>query len=269
MNPEKDYKELNRVSWNNKTDAHMKSDFYNLPGFLKGATSLNDIELNLLGDLKGKSVLHLQCHFGQDSISLGRLGANVTGVDLSDKAIDEANKLALKTGISVEFICCDIYDLPNHLDKQFDIVFTSYGTIGWLPDLNKWAAIVSKYLKPSGKFVFVEFHPIVWMFDDDFTKIAYDYFNSGAMVESESGTYADREADISSQYVWWNHSLSEVFKSLIANKIRIDSFDEFDYSPYNCLSHMVEFEPKKFRIKHIEKKMPMVYSLVGTKTADG
>jgi len=267
MNSEKNYIKINKESWNAKTSIHLESEFYNQEGFLKGNTSLNEIELNLLGDIKGKSILHLQCHFGQDSISLSRLGAEVTGVDLSDKAIEAAKELSDKMNSDTVFVCCDIYDLPKYLDKQFDIVFTSYGTIGWLPDLNKWGRIVSKYLKPKGKFVIVEFHPVVWMFDDDFKKIGYNYFNSGAIVETETGTYAEVEAEITQEYVMWNHSISEVLNSLINNNININSFDEFDYSPYNCFKHTIEFEPKKFRIKHLENKIPMVYSIVGTKNS--
>ena len=108
------------------------------------------------------------------------------GVDLSDKAIKSAKQLSKETSSNTTFICCDIYDLPRYLDQRFDIVFTSYGTIGWLPDLNKWAEIISRFLKPNGQFVFVEFHPVVWMFDDNFEKIDYRYFNSGAIIESES-----------------------------------------------------------------------------------
>jgi SAM-dependent methyltransferase len=171
------YIEINRRSWNNRTDTHLASAFYDVPGFLKGNSSLKDIELHLLGDVTGKSILHLQCHFGQDTLSLSRLGATVTGVDLSDKAIENAERLAKETGLPADFICCDIYDLPNYLDTTFDIVFTSYGTIGWLPDLDKWANIIARYLKPDGRFIFVEFHPVVWMFDNDFEKVAYNYFN--------------------------------------------------------------------------------------------
>jgi len=142
MSAENNYIEINKQSWNKKTDAHINSDFYDMPGFLNGNTSLNSIELELLGDITGKEILHLQCHFGQDTISLGRLGAHATGVDLSDNAIAQAKLLTEKTKADAKFICCDIYELPNYLDKQFDIVFTTYGTIGWLPDLNKWASII-------------------------------------------------------------------------------------------------------------------------------
>lgn len=265
MNSEKNYLDINRESWNNKTEVHLKSEFYDLEGFLNGNTSLNDIELNLLGDVTGKSILHLQCHFGQDTISLSRLGAEVTGVDLSDKAIESARQIAKETNADAHFICCDIYDLPNHLDKQFDIVYTSYGTIGWLPDLDKWANIISRYLKPNGQFVFVEFHPVVWMFDDNFGHIGYNYFNSGAIIEKEKGTYADKTADITQEYVMWNHGLGEVINSLLTNGLEIKSLNEFDYSPYNCFNKTIEFAPKKYRIEHLENKIPMVYSVVAGK----
>ncbi|MEJ5052689.1 class I SAM-dependent methyltransferase [Sphingobacterium sp. MYb382] len=259
------YIEINKHSWNNRTDTHLKSDFYNMEGFLKGETSLNPIELELLGDIRGKSILHLQCHFGQDSISLNRLGASVTAVDLSDKAIDSARRIAEETQADVQFICCDLYDLENHLDQQFDIVFTSYGTITWLPDLDKWGKLISKFLKPHGKFVFVEFHPVVWMFDDNFDKIGYNYFNVAPIIETENGTYADKDATISQSYVTWNHSMSEVISSLLNNNLSLAKIQEFDYSPYPTFSHLVEVEPKKYRIKHLDNKIPMVYAIVAEK----
>lgn len=265
MNPENNYIEINKHSWNNRTETHLSSTFYNLEGFLKGESSLNPIELEILGDIKGKSILHLQCHFGQDSISLSRLGAKVTGIDLSDKAIENARRIAKETNSDVEFICCDLYDLEKHLDKQFDIVFTSYGTITWLPDLDKWGKLISRFLKPHGKFVFVEFHPVVWMFDDNFEKIGYNYFNVEAIVETENGTYADKNANISQSYVTWNHSLSEVLSSLLNNSLKLTEIQEYDYSPYDVFSNMIEFQPKKYRIKHLDNKIPMIYSIIAVK----
>ncbi|MEO6819840.1 MAG: class I SAM-dependent methyltransferase [Ginsengibacter sp.] len=265
MNAAENYVEINRQSWNNKVAIHLESAFYDMPAFLSGKTSLNDIELKMLGDIKGKSILHLQCHFGQDSISLNRLGAKVTGVDLSDKAIESAYQIAKETNSDADFICCDIYDLPRHLDKKYDIVFTTYGTIGWLPDLDKWANIIASFLKPGGQFIFVEFHPVVWMFDNNFEKIGYNYFNESAIIETESGTYADKKANLTQELISWNHPVSEVLNSLIKNGLVINSLDEFDYSPYNCFNKMVEFEPKKFRIEKLGNKIPMVYSIVATK----
>src|SRR5690606_29156429 len=228
--------------------------------------SLNQIELDLLKDIKGKSILHLQCHFGQDSISLARMGAKVTAVDFSDKAIDAAKELCTKLGVDVNFLCSDIYELPHILDGQFDIVFTSYGTIGWLPDLQKWAKVVSHYLKNKGEFIFVEFHPVVWMFDDDFSTASYSYFNTGPIVENESGTYADRNAEIQAQNIAWNHGMAEVMQALIDNNLQLRFLEEYDYSPYNCFRHTEEFEPGKFRIRHLQNKLPMLFDLKALKT---
>lgn len=259
------YKEINRQAWNIKTAIHIDSDFYDNDSFLKGRNTLNSIELDMLGDIHGKSILHLQCHFGQDSISLARMGAEVTAVDLSEKAIENARIFSKQLGFDVNFICSDIYDLPEILDQKFDIVFTSYGVIGWLPDLDSWAQLISSYLKPHGKFVFVEFHPLVWIFDEDFRKIAYDYFDTGEIIETFAGTYADRNADISYSEISWNHPLSDVLNSLIGVGIEIKKFDEFDYSPYPCFKNIVEFAKGKYRISHLEHNIPMVYSLLGEK----
>ncbi|MEO1011075.1 MAG: class I SAM-dependent methyltransferase [Bacteroidota bacterium] len=260
-----DYKKINRASWNNKVDIHLSSDFYDQEGFQNGKSSLNTIELELLGNVAHKSVLHLQCHFGQDTISLARMGAHTTGVDLSDRAVQTATQLALKEDADATFICCDLYDLPQHLEGTFDIVFTSYGTIGWLPDMDKWAKVVSHYLNPGGKLVFVEFHPVVWMFDDDFKQVVYPYLNSGPIVETEKGTYADPGADLEQQSVTWNHSIGEVVNSLLQNGLNLSSLDELDYSPYACFRHTEEFAPGKFRIRHLGNRIPMTYAIVAQK----
>lgn len=262
---EENYLDINRQAWNKKTDIHIDSEFYGQKSFLEGKNSLNSIELDLLGNLKGKKVLHLQCHFGQDTISLSRLGAKATGVDLSDKAIDIAKETAQKLGTDTQFINCDIYSLPDYLDEEFDIVFTSYGTIGWLPDLEKWAKVVHRFLKPEGKFLLVDFHPIVWMFDDNFEKIGHNYFKDQPIIEIENGTYADKDAPVSLKTISWNHSISEILNSLIKNDLTIASFDEYDYSPYDCFNKIEEYEPKKYRIKHLANKIPMVYAVVATK----
>ena len=168
MSEQEDYLVKNKAAWNAKTAVHIDSDFYDMPAFMGGETSLKSLELGLLGDVKGKRILHLQCHFGQDSLSLARMGASVVGVDLSDAAIEKARELAAELQLDATFVNCDIYSLKEHLQGEFDLVFTSYGTIGWLPDLNRWAAIVEHYLKPGGSFVMVDFHPVVWMFDNHF-----------------------------------------------------------------------------------------------------
>lgn len=261
METPENYKESNRDSWNQRVEPHLKSDLYDLEGFKKGNTSLNTIELELLGDVTGKSILHLQCHFGQDSLSLARMGANVVGVDLSDKAIDTAQQLNSELGLNAEFVCCDVYDSPNHINQQFDIVFTTYGTIGWLPDMDKWAGVIAHFLKPGGKLVFVEFHPVVWMFDDDFNAVAYNYFNADTIVETSEGTYADRSAPIKTETVSWNHNLAEVMTALINKGLRIELFKEYDYSPYNVFRDTEQVGERQYRLKKMGNKLPMVYAI--------
>jgi SAM-dependent methyltransferase len=266
MNKEDNYLAINKQAWETKTAYHTASGFYDMPGFLAGKNTLNEIELALLGDVRGKTVLHLQCHFGQDTLSFSRMGAQATGVDFSEAAVDKGRELAVQLALDTKFICCDIYSLPDVLNEQFDIVFTSYGTIGWLPDIDKWAAVVSKFLKPGGRFVFADFHPVVWMFDNDFSKVAYKYFKDEAIIEEETGTYADTSADIEYTTIGWNHSLGEILGALLKNGITIAAFNEYDYSPYACFNHLEEFTPGKFRVKHLGNKIPMVYSIVGVKS---
>jgi len=271
--PRANFVNINRHLWNDKVDYHVASPMYNVAGFLSGVDSLNKIESDLLGDVQGKRILHLQCHFGLDSLSLARRGAkHVTGVDFSDRAIEKARELAESTNLtaSTRFICCNIYDLQEHLscdqDELFDIVFTSYGVITWLPDINRWSSLISRYLKSNGVFIIVEFHPILWIFDETFSRIEYSYFNEKVLVSESNGSYADRNAPISNQCVEWNHSLSEIVQSIINHGLRIDSLQEFDYSPYDTFLKTVKTENGFYQIKGLEKKIPMIFALKATKS---
>ncbi len=256
-----DYRKINRELWNAKTEVHFESEFYDVKSFLAGKNSLNAPELQLLGDVAGKSLLHLQCHFGMDTLSLWRMGARVAGVDISDRAIERANELTEKLGAEARFLRSDIYDLPGVLNEAFDLVFTSYGTIGWLPDMDGWAEVIAHFLKPGGTFVIVDFHPVLWMFSEDFRSIKYDYFNTAPLVEEIEGTYADRSAPIKNQAVSWNHSLSEVLGALLKHGLVLELFREYDYSPYNCFENTVEIEPGKYQIRGLEGKIPMMFAL--------
>lgn len=259
------YFEANKEAWNKRTAIHKDSSFYDLDSFKKGKSSLNMIELEGLGDVRGKKILHLQCHFGMDSMSWEREGAIVTGVDLSDAAIALARDIAADLKLQTQFICCNIYDLPEKLDDAFDFVFTSYGTIGWLPDLDKWAIIIAKYLKPGGVFYIADFHPVLWMMDYDFTRIQYNYFNTEVIAEETSGTYTDREAPIRSKEYCWNHPFSEIFTALIGHGLAITEFKEFPYSPYNCFNNLEQGTDGMWRIKGMEEKLPMMYAIKAVK----
>lgn len=260
-----DYLTLNRKAWNRRTELHVISDFYDNKGFIAGRNSLNDIELPLLGDVSGESILHLQCHFGQDTIALARMGAHCTGVDFAERAIEEARKLNEVVGTNVQFVLSDIYDLPNHLKGTFDTVFTSYGTIGWLPDVTKWVEVVNHFMKPGGRFVFVEFHPFVYLYDTQFRQIQYPYFNRGPIVEVAQQTYTGQPERINSTDVAWSHTLSDVIQNLINAGLSIEHFSEYDYSPHNCFSDTVEIAPGRYQIRAFGDKIPLVYAIVARK----
>ena len=265
MDQHQSYFEANREVWNKRTAVHKDSSFYDLDAFKRGKSSLNKIELDELGDVKGKSLLHLQCHFGMDTMSWQRLGADCIGVDLSDEAINLAKNINAELGLGARFICSNVYDLKENLDEQFDIVFTSYGTIGWLPDLDKWAAVVAHYLTPDGTFYIADFHPTLWMMDENFKNIKYSYFNRSVIIEENLGTYTDRNADICSTEYSWNHPFSEIFSALLKNGLSIKQFHEFPYSPYNCFNGVEQGDDGMWRIKGMDEKMPMMYSIKAVK----
>ncbi len=261
-NLEQSYFDINQKLWNSKTEVHVGSDFYQMEAFKQGKTSLMPIELGLIGDITDLKILHLQCHFGQDTLSLARMGAKVTGVDLSDKAIQIARDLNEELGLDAQFIQCNVLELQQHLEGQFDIIFTSYGVLGWLPNLDDWAAIVKHFLKPNGKLVLVEFHPVLWLFDDDFTHIKYSYFKGAPIIEVEQGTYSDPNADIQNQYVEWEYSIGEVISALLQKGLKIEHFQEYDSSPYNCFKKAVEVTKGNWQVEGLQGKIPMVFSLI-------
>jgi len=258
-----EYFEINKNLWNQKVAVHLNTELYDMDSFMAGRNSLDEATLALLQDVKGKSVLHLQCHFGQDSLSLARMGAHVTAIDLSDVAIQKAKELNAELQLDVEFICCNVYDLKEHLDKQFDIVYTSFGTIVWLPDLDKWADIVRHFLAPEGKFVFLDFHPVVDMLNWDTHAFEYDYFNpQKPYIETNQGTYADKSADVTLTEAFWTHSLAEVMQALLDQGLHLESMSEYDYSPYDVFGEMVKIGEMKYIFKNMKVAFPYFYSLV-------
>ena len=260
-----DYSEafsVNKETWNKKVAIHAASDFYDLDSFKAGQSSLNKYELNALGEVQGKSMLHLQCHFGQDSLSWARLGAKVVGVDISDAAIALATRLNEELMLDARFVCCNVLDTSQYVTEQFDIVFTSYGTIGWLPDLMPWAQMIAERLKPGGTFYLVEFHPIVWMFDyqQDPPKMRYGYDQQEAIYEEYEGTYAeDQEGSMTSKEYGWNHGLAEVMGALTAAGLQIEHFDEHHSSPYDVLPGLVKGPDGLFT--RPDKMYPLLFDL--------
>jgi len=263
----KKYFEINKTTWDQKVSIHAKSDFYNVEDFKKGQTSLNAYELDEVGDVKGKSLLHLQCHFGQDTMSWSRLGAKCTGIDLSSEGVEEAKKLNNELGLDATFIECNLYDVPSKVEGEFDIVFTSYGVIGWLPDLKKWGEIIAGKLKKGGVFYMIEFHPIVWMFDFLQTppKLTYPYLNKEVIYEEYKGTYTNSDADIVSKEYGWNHGLGEVVSALTNAGLEIEFLHEFEKSPYNSFPEMNVTEDGMYVLKENQRMFPLLFSIRAVK----
>jgi SAM-dependent methyltransferase len=260
-----DYISTNQKLWDSRVPHHYTSDFYDVPGFLNGVNTLTEIELPLLGDVRDKKVLHLQCHFGLDTLSLARMGAKATGLDFSSAAIEKARQLSRDAQLNVEFIEANVYDADTLIDGKADIVFASFGVVGWLPDLNRWARVVANCLKPDGEFVFAEFHPVICMFDNDLVRPTYSYFQRDAIVETEQGTYADTGAPLSLESVGWNHSLGEVFNALKGAGLQVTHFEEYDFAPFPALNNSVAVGERRWQIKGLEGILPMVYSLKAVK----
>lgn len=253
----------NRSLWDGWAKINYGSDFYDLDGFKSGRTSLRPAEIEEVGDVAGKTLLHLQCHFGLDTLSWARRGAKVTGVDFSEEAVSRARALSDELNIEAEFICSNVYDLPRVLDRQFDIVFTSYGVLCWLPDLDRWAKIVTRYLRPGGMFYMIEFHPLIQTLDDEGKCFERPYFHSPEPLKDErQGSYA-APADSSHTAYEWTHSLGDIVTALISAGLRLELLHEFPFTPYNCWPFLEESEPGKYVLKGRPNTVPLTFSIRG------
>ena len=268
-----DYMKVNRQRWDELVSIHAGSEFYDLASLKAGKTSLHSIELGEVGDVAGKSLLHLQCHFGMDTLSWARLGAKVTGADFSQSAIEFAQSLSQELGIEARFVCSNVYDLPQALSGQFDIVFTSYGVLGWLPDVAAWARVVAHFLKPGGTFYIVDGHPFKDIFDFDSSatglqdvRISYSYFDAQPVRSNVAGTYADRNAHVSHTTTYeWTHTLGEILTALIAAGLKIEFLHEFPFCAWACFPGMEQSEDGWWRLKEQEITLPLMYSIKATK----
>jgi 2-polyprenyl-3-methyl-5-hydroxy-6-metoxy-1,4-benzoquinol methylase len=266
--------EANRRNWNERVPIHAASRFYDVDGFKAGRSTLQSIELEELGDVSGRSLLHLQCHFGLDTMSWARLGAQVTGVDISDNAIGLARMLSRELGIEARFVSSNIYDLAGNLDGvgQYDIVFTSYGVLCWLPDLRRWAGIIARYLKPGGAFHMVENHPFSTIFDNGEAAtdlvVGYPYFHSEEPERFEAGyKYTDGDTPLKESAFEWSHTIGEVLNSLISAGLAIDYLHEFPFTEYQALPMMKQGDDGWWRLPEHVESVPLMFSLKATKPA--
>lgn len=265
----KDFFRVNQDNWNDRTKLHIDSEFYDLDSFKLGKESLKTIELNELGDLTGKEMLHLQCHFGLDTLSWARRGVNVTGVDFSNEAICFARKLNDELNLNAKFVCANVYDVPILVEEKYDIVFTSYGILSWLPDLTRWAEIIHDKLKNGGAFYIVEQHPIcnIYETEDGQLKMCNSYFDTKVPSRWESEhSYVRGNSTLKNTVSYtWEHSLSEIVNSLINVGLHIDFIHEFPFSVYEKFPGcMIQDDTGWWRLKE-NNYIPMLFSLKATK----
>ncbi len=264
-----EYLRANQELWDHWTMEHETSPFYDLAGFKAGRDRLRSIELSELGDVSGKSLLHLQCHFGMDTLAWARRGARVTGVDLSEKSIALARILSQELNIPAQFLCSDIYQLPQALSGKFDIVFTSYGVLHWLRDLQSWGKIIAHFLKSNGIFYIVEDHPTFRLFtteDETQIKLANSYFFSEIPEQVEmTGSYAtDNQGEAVTFYIW-NHGLGEVLTALINAGLTIEFLHEFPYAARAKFPFMEKDPNGWWRLPAHYPQIPFLFSLQARK----
>ena len=266
----------NQALWDAWTAVHATGDFYDLAGFKAGGVRLRPYEIEMVGDVAGRSLLHLQCHFGIDTLSWARLGARVTGADLSPAAIDLARTLADELGFpEARFVRSNLYDLPGALDGVFDVVYTSRGVLGWLPDIRGWARVVAHFLAPGGRFFITEVHPVIQALEDEDVqpgelRLRYPYWeHPEPLVFEVKGSYADRDADIGEKVEHgWDHGLGEIVTALIEAGLTIESLVEHAFLDWK-VGFLVEDGDGTWRLPpDAGGEMPLMFSLLATKRAD-
>ena len=260
----------NRDLWNAWTEIHVGSAFYNVESFRNGqdAIWLDDYEREEVGPVAGKTLLHVQCHFGLDTLSWARLGAIVTGADFSDAGIEAARALAAELAIPATFVLSNLYDLPATLDGQFDIVYTSKGVLGWLPDIVGWAQVVAHFVKPGGFFYLTEIHPVAQAFETEGVtpgelRLAYPYWSHREPLTFEvHGSYADPSAPTEGLVEHgWDHSLGEIVTALIDAGLRIEFLHEFDFVDWP-IDYLVRNDDGRWRLPAgTAGQLPLFFSL--------
>ncbi|MFD3661359.1 class I SAM-dependent methyltransferase [Streptomyces sp. NPDC058659] len=269
-----DWREANRARWDERVPIHASGSFYDLDSFRAGKDALRDFELAEVGDVTGRSLLHLQCHIGLDTLSWARHGAaHVVGLDFSEPAVETARSLAADLGFSQDraaFVAADVYDAAEAVpDSSYDIVYTGTGALNWLPDIERWAETAASLVAPGGFLYVAEFHPLTDSLDDETgSRIVNDYFVREPWVDTTPGTYADLDADtVHNRSVEWVHPVGEVVTALARAGLRIESLREHDASLYPRYGALQRHEDGYYRFPADRPRIPLMYSIKATRPA--
>ena len=260
----------NQQLWDEYADINFHSSFYDVAGFKASPNPLSNLIRDGVGDMAGKSLLHLQCHFGKDTLRFALMGATVTGIDFSSKAITYAQQLATEMQIPATFIETDLYELPQVLHEQFDVVFTSYGVLGWLPDLDRWGEIVGRFLKPGGIFFIIEAHPTIQIFDDTHPqelRVMLPYFHQQEpmVTEPQVGNYADPNAVVTHADYFWQHSMADIVNPLLRAGLRLEYLREYPHLTWQALSFMVQDDEGYWRLPPEYPSLPLSFAIRAVK----
>lgn len=267
-----DYRAINRSNWDERAPAHASSPDYAVARFLEDPSFISRVvrfDLPLLGEVRGQRGVHLQCHIGTDTISLARLGAHMSGLDFSGAALEQARRLALQTGAAVELVQADVYDAVEALGAgRFDLVYTGIGAVCWLPDIDRWAAVVAELLAPGGRLFMREGHPMLWTLEDSrpdgLLVVEHPYFErEEPSVFSAGGTYVQTDAVFQENTTHeWNHGLGEIVTALLARGLRLTGLAEHDSVPWDALPGQMErLGSGEFRLAERPWRLPHSYTL--------
>jgi SAM-dependent methyltransferase len=267
-----DDRETNRAHWDALAAVHGQDDYYDAEGLIAGADSLTETEAAAVGDVAGLDVLHLQCHIGFDSISLARRGARVTGADFSPASLAKARGLAERAGVEVEFVEADATALPPALHGRFDVVYSTIGVICWIEEIADWMRSVHAALRPGGRLVLVEIHPLYNMVAarEPFA-LDFPYAADGPRRFEEPGSYADRDAEVAvATEIVYAHSLGEVVTAAIGAGLRVDALHEHldaDMDPRGDL--LRQEEDGRYRLRVGGELLPVLFTLLATRAGAG
>lgn len=266
-----DYRQINRANWDERAPAHVRSPGYAVEQFVNDPTFLSDVvrfDRPLLGDVAGRRGVHLQCHIGTDTISLSRLGAEMTGLDFSPVALGEARRLAERTAAPVDFVESDVYGAVETLGAaSFDLVYTGVGALCWLPDIARWAAVVAALLRPGGRLFMREGHPMLWAIDETQTDrlvVDYPYFETTDPLDlEEAGTYVETDAIfVQNRTQTWNHGLGRIVSALLDQGMQLTGLVEHDTVPWVGLpGRMSDAGGGEWRLIERPERLALTYTL--------
>ncbi len=268
------YGTANRANWSERVAGHWEPDAYDAPGFIADPARVSGVvqfDHQYLGDVTGKTLLHLQCHFGMDTLSWARLGAEVTGIDFSLEAVTAAQRMSRESGTPGRFVVSELYETPSTLaGERFDVVYTGVGALNWLPDISAWGEVVAGMLKPGGAFYMREGHPVLWSLrfpiedpHDESLVVEYPYFEVEEPLAFDfEESYLGSAKVANARTYEWNHGIGEIMTALLDQGLEIDLFEEHRFLEWKGLHHMVEGDDGRWRLPERQAELvPLMYSL--------